>query len=89
VSESQCRIRESRRLLQPAVCSLSRTRANLSEGLGARCLLGKKVIDQDLLDELETQLIDRPMSHQATAAILDELTARFKRKELADSRRVV
>ncbi len=63
---------------------LSRTRASLSEGLGS-LLLGKKAIDQELLDELETRLLTADVGIKATAAILDELTARLKRKELADS----
>ena len=63
---------------------LSRTRASLSAGLGS-LLLGKKAIDQDLLDELETRLLTADVGIKATAAILGELTARLKRKELADS----
>jgi len=63
---------------------LSRTRANLAEGLSG-LLLGKKAIDQELLDELETQLLSADVGLQATSAILDELTARVKRNQLADS----
>jgi fused signal recognition particle receptor len=63
---------------------LARTRANLSDGLGA-LLLGKKAIDQDLLDELETRLLSADVGIKATMAILDELTDRLKRKQLADS----
>jgi fused signal recognition particle receptor len=63
---------------------LSRTRANLAQGLG-NLLLGKKAIDQDLLDELETQLLTADVGLAATSAILAELTARVQRKQLADS----
>jgi fused signal recognition particle receptor len=56
----------------------------LSEGLGA-LLLGHKVIDQALLDDLETQLLTADIGIKATAAILDDLTARVKRNELTDS----
>jgi fused signal recognition particle receptor len=63
---------------------LTRTRNNLAQGLSA-LLLGKKAIDQNLLDELETRLLSADVGLKATAAILDELTARLKRKELADS----
>lgn len=63
---------------------LSRTRSNLAEGLGA-LLLGKKEIDDDLLEEIETQLLTADVGIEATTAILDELTQRLKRKQLADS----
>ncbi|HVL00731.1 MAG TPA: signal recognition particle-docking protein FtsY, partial [Dongiaceae bacterium] len=63
---------------------LSRTRAGLSDGL-ARLLLGKKTIDDDLLDEIETQLLTADLGVDATRRILDAITARLKRKELADS----
>lgn len=63
---------------------LKRTRDNLAGGLGS-LLLGKKAIDQDLLDELETTLLSADVGMTATTAILDELTARLKRKQLADS----
>jgi fused signal recognition particle receptor len=63
---------------------LSRTRDNLAKGLGA-LLLGKKAIDQDLMDELETRLLSSDVGVKATAAIIEELTARMKRNQLADS----
>ncbi len=63
---------------------LSRTRATLSHSLGS-LLLGKKAIDQALLDELETRLLIADVGTKATAAILAELAERVKRKELADS----
>jgi fused signal recognition particle receptor len=63
---------------------LSRTRDNLAQGLG-NLLLGKKVIDQALMDELETRLLTADVGIKATAAIIDELAARVKRKQLADS----
>lgn len=66
------------------LAGLSKTRETLAEGLGT-LLLGKKAIDQDLLDELETRLLTADVGIKATAAILEELTARIKRKELADS----
>jgi fused signal recognition particle receptor len=63
---------------------LARTRDSLAQNLGS-LLLGKKAIDQALLDELETQLLTADVGIKATAAILSELTARVKRNELADS----
>jgi fused signal recognition particle receptor len=63
---------------------LRRTREQLAGGLGA-LLLGKKTIDQDLLDELETTLLTADVGITSTGLILDELTARLKRNQLADS----
>ncbi len=63
---------------------LGRTRSNLAEGLG-NLLLGKKAIDDDLLEELETQLLSADVGIEATSAIIAELTSRAKRGELQDS----
>tara|TARA_R110000868_G_scaffold269680_2_gene529055 strand:+ start:42965 stop:44308 length:1344 start_codon:yes stop_codon:yes gene_type:complete len=63
---------------------LSRTRSNLTDGL-ANLLLGKKAIDDDLLEELETQLIMADVGVEATADIMARLTERVSRKELKDS----
>jgi fused signal recognition particle receptor len=63
---------------------LSRTRSGLSDGLGD-LLLGKKEIDDDLLEEIETQLLMADLGVAATQDIIAELTARTSRKELNDS----
>lgn len=63
---------------------LSRTRSGLTDGL-ASLLLGKKAIDDDLLEDIETQLLTADVGVEATRKILDAITARLKRKELADS----
>lgn len=63
---------------------LSRTRSNLADGLGG-LLLGKKEIDDDLLEEIETQLLTADVGIEATSAIIGELTQRLKRNQLADS----
>ena len=63
---------------------LTRTRSGLTDGL-ASLLLGKKAIDDDLLEEIETQLLTADVGIDATRRILDAITARMKRKELADS----
>lgn len=63
---------------------LSRTRSGLTDGLSS-LLLGKKAIDDDLLEDLETQLLTADVGVDATRKILDAITARLKRKELADS----
>ena len=64
--------------------NLVRTRSGLAEGLGA-LLLGKKSIDQNLLDEIETQLLMADVGMTATMEIIDELTSRLKRNLLSDS----
>ena len=63
---------------------LSRTRANLAEGL-ASLVLGKKAIDDELLEELETQLLTADVGVEATGDIIADLTRRVARKELADA----
>src|SRR5690606_7145340 len=60
---------------------LSKTRHGFTDGL-ANLLLGKKEIDDDLLEELETQLIRADVGVETTRAIMARLSARFGRKEL-------
>jgi fused signal recognition particle receptor len=62
---------------------LSRTSSSISEGV-AGLVMGKKSIDVDVLDELETQLLTADVGVEATMAIIDDLTARMKRKQLDD-----
>lgn len=63
---------------------LAKTRSGLVEGL-ATLLVGKKDIDEDLLEDLETQLLMADVGVEATTRIMDKLTARVSRKELNDS----
>lgn len=63
---------------------LSRTRSGLADGLGD-LLLGKKEIDDDLLEDIETQLLMADIGVAATQDIINDLTARASRKELKDS----
>ena len=66
---------------------LERLRAGLrrtGSGLG-QLFLGRKQIDEDLLDELETLLLMADVGVDATRSIIDDLTARLKRNELADT----
>jgi fused signal recognition particle receptor len=62
---------------------LSRTRANLSDGL-ANLFLGQKHIDDDLLEEIETQLLLADIGVEATNEIITTLTDRVARKQLSD-----
>lgn len=63
---------------------LSRTKANLAEGLGA-LFLGAKEIDDDLLEEIETHLLMADVGVEATTDIIGKLTDRVSRKQLADA----
>jgi fused signal recognition particle receptor len=63
---------------------LAKTSASIGEGM-ASLFLGKKAIDDDLLDELETRLLTADVGVEATSAIMQNLTRRVSRKELADS----
>lgn len=62
---------------------LSRTRGQLSSGLG-NLFLGRKVIDADLLEDLESTLLMADVGIEATTHIVEQLTAQVSRKELAD-----
>ncbi|PXX98134.1 signal recognition particle-docking protein FtsY [Halomonas sp. LBP4] len=62
---------------------LGKTRANLSDGL-AGLFLGKKQIDDELMEDLETQLLMADVGIEATTEIIDRLTERVSRKELKD-----
>lgn len=62
---------------------LSRTSSNFAEGLG-NLFLGRKTIDEDLFEELETQLLVADVGMEATSEIIDSLTARVARKQLND-----
>jgi len=64
--------------------SLNRTSSKLTEGF-ASLVLGKKVIDDDLLEELETQLLTADLGVDATQTIISDLTQRIARKQLGDA----
>ena len=63
---------------------LGRTRGSLTEGL-ARLVLGKKAIDDEILEEIETRLLMADVGADATARIIADLTARVQRKQLGDA----
>lgn len=62
---------------------LSRTGKPLSTGLGT-LLLGKKTIDDEVLEELETLLLTADIGVDATEEIIDSLTEKVARKQLSD-----
>jgi len=63
---------------------LSRTRGGITDGL-ADLVLGKKAIDDDVLDEIETLLLTSDVGVEATKEIIVDLTGRIQRKQLADA----
>ncbi|NVZ28707.1 signal recognition particle-docking protein FtsY [Pseudomonas gingeri] len=63
---------------------LSKTSASLGEGM-ASLFLGKKAIDDDLLEELETRLLTADVGVEATGVIIQSLTQKVARKQLTDS----
>jgi fused signal recognition particle receptor len=63
---------------------LSGTRNNINSGL-SNLFLNKKQIDDELLEEIETLLITADLGIDVSTEIINELTAKSKRKELADS----
>ncbi len=74
---------ESLSLFQRFKRGLSRTSGQLAEGISS-LVLGKKEIDDELLEELESQLLVADIGIDATTAIIERLTDSVKRKELAD-----
>jgi fused signal recognition particle receptor len=66
---------------------LVKTRSNLTDGL-ANLVLGRKTIDAELLEELETLLLMADVGVDATTRIINDLTGRVKRKELSDPDRL-
>lgn len=63
---------------------LSRTRSGLGNGLSS-VILGSKKVDDDLLEELETQLLMADVGIDATQTLVNALTDKLNRKELKDS----
>ena len=63
---------------------LSKTRSGLTEGITS-LVLGSKQIDDDLLEDLETQLLTADVGVEATQTIIEDLTRRVARKQLADA----
>ncbi|MFT6371472.1 MAG: fused signal recognition particle receptor [Gammaproteobacteria bacterium] len=67
---------------------LAKTRSNLSSGL-ANILLGKKRIDNDLLEQLEDQLLLADIGLPTTQKITSTLTASLNRKQLNNGETVL
>ena len=74
---------EKKGLFQRLKSGLSKTSNSLTEGMGA-LVLGKKKIDEDVLEELETRLLMADVGMEATQRIIKDLTQRSSRNELND-----
>jgi len=64
--------------------SLEKTKRTFSDGM-ADFLLGKKSIDDELLEELETRLLKADVGIDATTTIIDELQNDISRKVISDA----
>lgn len=67
---------------------LTKTRENLSGGL-TDLLLGKKQIDETLLEQLEDRLLMADVGIQATGKITSTLTESLRRSQLGDSETLI
>lgn len=82
--EGEEQIPEKRKgLIKRLKTRMSRSRHKFRDGL-ADLLLGRKSIDDDLLEELETLLITADVGVDTTARVIAELSERVNRKEVAD-----
>jgi fused signal recognition particle receptor len=63
---------------------LSKTRQSLSHGI-ATLLIGAKEIDDEILEDIETQLLSADVGVDATRRVIDALTERVSRHELLHS----
>ena len=63
---------------------LSRTRESFTKGM-ANILIGQKEIDDELIEDIETQLLVADVGIEATTRIMKALAERVSRKELFDA----
>ena len=63
---------------------LAKTSSSFGEGI-ASIFLGKKEINDELLEDIETLLLTSDVGFDATNSIIESLTQKIKRKQLADS----
>lgn len=80
-SESNTNNTESGGFFGRMKAGLSKSRKNFSEGM-VNILIGGKEIDDELLEEVETQLLVADIGVDATRTIIQNLTERTERKEL-------
>jgi fused signal recognition particle receptor len=63
---------------------LGKTRSNLTDTL-ATLFMGKKAIDDDLLEEIETVLLTSDVGMAATTEVISRITEKVARKQLTDA----
>jgi fused signal recognition particle receptor len=63
---------------------LARSRASFTEGLGD-LFLGKKAIDDELLEEIETRLLLADVGQTTTQSLIKALQQQISRKQIADA----
>ena len=63
---------------------LAKTRRQFTQGLSA-LFLGKKTLDQALLDDIETALLTADVGVETTQSLIQTLTQKLARKELNDA----
>lgn len=63
---------------------LNKTRSQLATGVG-NLVLGEREIDESVLEDLETALIQTDVGIETTTEIMDQLRSRVSRKELANT----
>lgn len=85
MSEAEMDTTEKKGLFSRLKKGLSKTGSALSEGIG-NLFLGHREIDDDLLEDIETQLIMSDVGIEATQKIIDNLTLQVERKELDNAR---
>lgn len=67
---------------------LAKTRASLTTSIG-NLILGKKTLDDELIDLIEMQLLTADVGVDATQQLMQQLTFKLARKELTDSTAVL
>jgi fused signal recognition particle receptor len=67
---------------------LSKTRTRFSSGIGT-LILGKKTLDKEFIELIETQLLSADVGISATQQLITSLTRKLDRKELQDSAAVL
>ncbi|WP_116964015.1 signal recognition particle-docking protein FtsY [Fastidiosibacter lacustris] len=72
---------EKRGLLSRLKEGLKKTRVKLGSGIGD-LLLGKKIIDDDLIDNIEMQLLTADVGIEATQEIIETVRSKVNRNEL-------
>lgn len=63
---------------------LTKTRAQFTTGI-ANLILGKKTLDAELVEHIETQLLSADVGVEVTQQLIQQLTQQLARKELTDA----